>query len=104
MFDKIKEMFQRDKKGQSNAIIGSLLALGLGIMVLGISMAFGQDITGDIKDDFTANTLEYNSTNDAQLGMAEITEKTPTIAKVGVAVVIIGMIVAGFGGYFALRG
>ena len=80
----------------------------LGINLIGLSL-LGQ---GDLKTDFITETagcnatdvsscgLEYNATQDAQLGMSQITSQTPTIAKVGVAVVIIGMIVGGFGVYF----
>ena len=93
----------KTKKGQMSGVIGTLLTLGIGIMVLGIALAYGLDITSDIKGDFTASSLEYNATNDAQTGIADITSKTPTVAKVGVAVVIIGMIVSGFGVYFMRR-
>lgn len=88
------------KKGQMSGAISNLLTLGIGIMVLGIALAFGLDVMTDIKADFTASSLEANATEDAMTGIANITSKTPTISKVGVAVVIIGLIVAGFGVYF----
>lgn len=93
----------KTRKGQMSGAIGALLTLGIGIMVVGIALSFGLDVTEDIKGGFTADTLAYNATVDAQNGMANVTSKTPTVAKVGVAVVIIGLIVTGFGVYFMKR-
>ena len=51
----LKKLFSKKKGQMGVGIISTLLTLGIGIMVLGIALAFGQDITGDLKDDFTVD-------------------------------------------------
>lgn len=114
-----------NKKGQMSNAISNLLTLGLGIMVLGIALAYGLSINQDIQDGFVHTDVAncgtnstggsegtinynncgyaYNSTVDSTEAIANVTSKAPTISKVGVAVVIIGLIVAGFGVYFMKR-
>ena len=48
---------------------------------------------GDVQDDMTADSAEYNATADAISGVAELPSKLPTIATVVVAAVIIGILV-----------
>lgn len=73
--------------------IGSLLPIGLTILVLGIALAYGLQIMGDLKSDMTASSLEYNATTAAMEGVAKIPEKLPLIVTVVLAAVIIGIIV-----------
>jgi hypothetical protein len=73
--------------------IGQLLPIGLTIVVLGIALAYGLQVMGDVQDDMTANSAEANATGNAITGVAEIPEKLPLIVTVVVAAVIIGIIV-----------
>lgn len=73
--------------------ISELLGIGLTIVVLGIGLAYGLQVMGDVQDDMTASSAEYNATADAIDGVAKIPEKLPTIATVIVAAVIIGVLV-----------
>jgi len=73
--------------------IGSLLPIGLTIVVLGIALAYGLQVMGDVQDDMTSNSVEYNATSDALEGVAKIPSKLPMIVTVVVAAVIIGIIV-----------
>lgn len=86
-----------DKKGQMAGGIWALVGVGVAFVVVGLVLAFGQSIMGDIKADFTTDSLEYNSTNSAQLGVAKISTKLPLIGTVIVAVLIIGLLIVGFG-------
>jgi len=61
--------------------------------VLGIGLAYGLQVMGDVQDDMTSNSHEYNATENAIQGVAKIPEKLPTIATVIVAAVIIGILV-----------
>ena len=73
--------------------IEELLGIGFTIVVLGIGLAYGLQVMGDVQDDMTAATAEYNATDDAIEGVAKIPEKLPTIVTVIVASVIIGILV-----------
>ena len=73
--------------------IGDLLPIGITILVLGIALAYGLQIMGDLQGDMTANSLEANATTDAMEGIAKIPEKLPLIVTVILAAVIIGIIV-----------
>ena len=73
--------------------IQDLLGIGMTIVVLGIGLAYGLQVMGDVQDDMTANSEEYNATGNAITGVAKLPEKLPTIATVIVAAVIIGILV-----------
>ena len=80
--------------------IQELLGIGLTLVVLGIGLAYGLEVMGDVRDDMTANTMERNATEDAISGVAKLPEKMPTIATVVVAAVIIGILVTYLWGRF----
>ena len=73
--------------------IGQLLPIGLTIVVLGIALAYGLQVMGDVQDDMTPGSIEHNATSDALEGVAKIPSKLPMIVTVIVAAVIIGIIV-----------
>ena len=70
-----------------------LLPVAMVFVVTGIGIAFGLNIMGDVKDDFTANSSEANATDDAIDGVAKLAEKLPLIATVVVAAILIGILV-----------
>lgn len=92
--------------------IEELLGIGLTIVVLGIGLAYGMQVMGDVQDDMitgaaacnstdvTGCGLDYNATSDALEGVAKIPEKLPTIVTVIVAAVIIGILVTYLWGRF----
>ena len=73
--------------------IQDLLPIGMTLVVLGISLAYGLQVMGDVQDDMTVNSTEYNATADAVEGVSTLPSKLPTIATVIVAAVIIGILV-----------
>ena len=73
--------------------IQDLLPIGLTFVVLGIGLAYGLNVMGDVKTDMTANSYEYNATDDAIQGVDKIPAKLPLIATVVVAAIIIGILV-----------
>lgn len=87
-------------KRQMGAVAGvsTLVSLGIVLVVYGIVTSFGADVVSDVQDDFTANSYEYNISNDALEGIATTSEKLPTISSVAVAAIIIGIILTAFGG------
>ena len=72
--------------------IGELLGVGFTIIVLSIGIAYGLEVMGDVRDDMTADTLEYNATQDGMEGVAKIPEKIPMIVTVVIASTIIGIL------------
>lgn len=96
--------------------IGDMLPIGITIVVLGIALAFGLQVVGDIRDDDatigtvancglnstggTGGTLgysncgaDYNATVDTITGVAKIPAKLPIIVSVVVAAIIIGILI-----------
>jgi Na+-transporting methylmalonyl-CoA/oxaloacetate decarboxylase gamma subunit len=82
-----------EMKQKAKFDIGNLLPIGITILVLGIALAYGLQIMGDLKSDMTINSLEANATANAMEGIAKIPEKLQLIVTVILAAVIIGIIV-----------
>jgi len=106
--------------------IKDMLPIGVTIVVVGMVLAFGLEIMGDVRDDIGENTCaarsdsyttfnatqqqcqnasgnlvdpgsaEYNATIDGITGVSKLPEKLPLIATVIVAVIIIGILVRFF--------
>lgn len=76
--------------------VGDLLPLGITLVVVTVALAFGLQVAGDIRDDMTASTAEYNATQDGITGLSKLTGKLPTIGLVIAAVVVIAILVRGF--------
>lgn len=83
--------------------LGSLLGLGLLFVVLGIALSYGALVQTEVQEEFTANSLAYNITQDSLEGVENVSSKQPILATIAVAVIIIGLIIAGFAGYGMMR-
>jgi hypothetical protein len=70
-----------------------LLGIGFTIIVLGIGLAYGLNVMGDVRDDMTVDTAEYNASKDAIAAVAKIPAKLGLIVTVVIASVIIGILV-----------
>lgn len=70
-----------------------LLGIGFTLIVLGIGLAYGLQVIGDVQADFQADSVEYNATADTLTAVSNVTSKLPTIATIVVAAVIIGILV-----------
>lgn len=75
-----------------------LISGAIGLVVAGMVIAFGAQVTSDVQDDFTAATFEYNATDNALQGMDSLAGKLPSVGIILGAVVIIALLVAGFRG------
>ena len=73
--------------------IEDLLPIGFTFVVLGLGLAYGLQIMGEVKDDMTSGTEEYDAVNNTIIGVAKIPEKLPTLATVVMASVLIGVLV-----------
>lgn len=75
-----------------------LVPIGVTLVVVGIVLAFGLQVLGDVKSDMTANSAEFNATGKAIEGVGKLPDKLPLIATVVVAVIIIGILLKYFMG------
>ena len=73
--------------------IQDILPISFTLVVAGIGIAYGLDVSSDVRDDMTANTLEYNATTDMMTGVSNISAKFPTLGTIIVAAIIIGVLV-----------
>lgn len=93
--------------------VGDILPIGLTLVVVGVAIAYGLEVMGDIKDDtcrsdgFYPNagscyhnasfvsvrgTAHYNATRDSISGVSKLPEKMPLIATVVVAAIVLGIV------------
>ena len=71
-----------------------LIPIVAAFVVAGLFIAFSSEIAGDIRDDMTANSLEYNATQDTMTGMGNISAKFPTLGTIIIAGVLLSTLVA----------
>jgi hypothetical protein len=102
--------------------LDTLMTVGLVLIVAGVVLAFGLQITGELREDIgtddcagyfnttsgvcqvnttnatqlSANSYAYNATVDTISGVSKVTDKFPTIGLVVAAVIIIGLLISGF--------
>jgi len=76
--------------------LGDLLPVGITLVVVGIALAFGLQVIGDVDDDFTAGSAEANASTDAVEGVGNLASKLPTIGLIAGVVVIIALLVRNF--------
>lgn len=95
-----------DKKGQAyGAVAGvtGLVSLAIVFVIYAIVSSYGAEIVSDTGDDFAANSVEYNITQNSLSGIDATAEKMPTVGRIVVAAIIITVILAAFGGFVAMR-
>lgn len=78
---------------------GDLWPFVMGIGILGIGIPILLSIQVDVSSDFTAGSVEYNASQDAIEGTANVSGRLPTMGLVGGAAVLIGLLVTAFGVY-----
>ena len=90
----MNKLFSVSKKGMG---ISALSGVAVTLVVAAIVIALGLNILGETKTEFTADTAEYNATEDAIDGVAKLSNKLPLIGLAVAAVIVIGVIVGAFG-------
>jgi hypothetical protein len=75
----------KNKKGNFGLMQGAALAF----VVVGILLVVGLQIMGDVQDDLTADSSEYNASVNAVTGLSDLAGKLPLIATVVGAVVVL---------------
>lgn len=94
MYEMVKNMISaRAKRAQTDmGLLWGIIMLAAVIVVSGIFMAFGAQVTSDIQADFDANSLPYNITANSLEAQETLSEKQNTVALIGVIVIIIGLL------------
>ncbi len=82
--------------------MSDLVVFILLLVVAAIAAMIGLNVLDNVDNTFVANSLEANASTDAKQGIANLTAQFPNIGLVVAAVVIIGLLIAGFA--FAFRG
>jgi hypothetical protein len=88
------------EKTVSKFAIQDLLPIGMTFVVLGIALSYGLLVMGEVQDDMTEDSVEYNATSKGIEGVAKIPDKLPMIVTVVIAAVIIGILVTYLAGRF----
>jgi len=70
-----------------NALFGLTILIG----IIALSASYILQSMSDVRDDFTAGTLEYNATTSGMEGVAKIPTKLPLIVGIVLIVVIIAL-------------
>jgi len=106
--------------------LGDLLPVGVTLVVVGLALAFGLQVTGEVKDDIGTDSCsertdgyttynetgdhclnasgsraaptsaDWNATGDAVEGTGNLSSKLPTIGLIAGVVVVIGLLVRNF--------
>lgn len=92
MKKKLKELEQKEVEFNFQ----DLLPIGITLVVLSIVLAYGLQVQGEVRDDMTSGSAEYNATQDGIEAVAKLPEKLGTIVTIIVAAVIIGILIRYF--------
>jgi len=95
-----------NKKGQAGGAIAGvtgLVSLAIVMVIYAIVSSYGAEIVADTRDDFTADSAEYNISQSSLEGIEVTAEKMPTVGRITVAAIIITIILAAFGSFVAMR-
>lgn len=90
-----------NRKGQLSGVgnlVFALAGIGLAMVLTGLILAFGLNIQDSVDDGFTANSYEANASTNFLSGSQNLSSQAPNIGLVAGAIVIIALLVVGFGG------
>ena len=80
-----------------------LISSGLILVILGISLSIGAKITQDISDDMTAGSYAKAVADNSTAAIGDLATWQSTISTVIAAVVIIGLLLSGFGAFLYFK-
>ena len=90
------------KRGNVGGIFYAAAAAAIAFVVTGLVITYGSKVNSDIGTGLTGSALAANG--NVSVGMGTFASNLPTMASVGVAVLIIGLLVYGFSGLFNKEG
>ncbi len=77
--------------------------LGIFIVLISLVLGLGADLVTDQRTDQTAASHAYNISTESLDAMADVGEEQTTFSSVGIIGVVIGILLAVFGGFLARR-
>lgn len=80
----------KSKKGFN---LSSLLPIALVFVVTGIAVAYGLQVLGDVRDDMTANTAEYNATATTITAVSKFPDKFGLLVTIVIAAIVLMILV-----------
>lgn len=111
--------YRMNKKGQMSGAVWGLVGVAVAFVVVALVLAFGAMILADTRTDMMPANASYTATCNETSGIytgcdhavltagyglestSKLSDKLPLIATVIVAVIIIGLLIAGFAGFMA---
>lgn len=99
----MKMFSQKKAMGQGIGVLWGIVTLALILVVAGLILAFGADITSDVQADFTVDTYAYNITQDSLDAQNTVAEKQDTLGTIGVAFLIIALLMSVVAGVLAYQ-
>ena len=86
------------KKGQlgSNAIM-TLGSIAIAIVAVGVILSSGAEVQADIQGDQVVGSMAYNITATGLENTQKVSDKSSLVVTISIAVLIIAIIVSGFG-------
>ena len=86
-----------------NKTLAMLITAGLTLVIIGVILSVGAEITDDVGNDMEENSTAWTAARNSTLAISSLAEWQGTIATVIAAVVIIGLLLAGFGAFLYFR-
>jgi hypothetical protein len=97
---KLPQMKHMDKKGQAEAIVQVIVALGIGVIVIAVIAI----MLGAFQSDLTVNSAEYNVTGRGLTFLDNATDKFSTAGTIVGVLFLLGILGGGaFMGYAAYK-
>ena len=73
-----------------------LFPVAVTFVALGVLLAFGLNVQTDVRDDFTANSVEYNASQKAIEANSNLASKLPILGTIIIAAIVVGVLVKAF--------
>jgi hypothetical protein len=76
--------------------LNDLFPAAITFVAVGVLVSFGLSIQTDVRDDFTANSYEYNASQNAVLANSNLSSKLPILGTVLIAAIVVGVLIKAF--------
>jgi len=73
-----------------------LFGVAVTFVALGVRITFGLNVQTDVRDDFTAGSLEYNASSNAIQANTNVASKLPILGTIVIAAIVVGVLIKAF--------
>lgn len=91
---------KHNRKGNVSGLFYAAAAAAVAFVVTGLVITYGAKVNTDVQAGISNTSLAYASAGNVTTGLGTFATSLPTMASVGIAVLIIGLLVYGFSGLF----